>query len=1187
MKTMLLSVLLCAWAASAGAQGLAVHDDFSACPDGPPPDAWDLAAGQWSVLHQRLVAASDAGFCHTRRVPELDAFDYTARLAVDKNTASNDWSTAGITVFLDAQNHWRLNLVAGPDGRRYTEFGETFRGTWQAQSADPTTLRKSTTEFQQGEWRYATDYLLRIKLSATDIYGEIVEADSHRTIARYRYFWDAAEGVKFGRPGLSAHGLGLACASVTVTAEPPAASAALPVENGKAGRVALVKDLSGAEPALVATLAAAFRQAGFGVTLLTGAELAAPASFSVLRFDYVVLLGTRFFPSPAHDNFLRFLRSGGHAVVLGGDVFAEPVALLNGRWCSAAEVERALAAIAPETTWPELTKPSARTWSRNSDMAQFPSTLVAEARGVRCDIKGLHGWDKFAANIPAFPAGQTLLCFQAKGDAATPQVMVEIDEQDGSRWIATLDITPDWQPYVLTPERFAPWEAKALKKKMFNPRNAAKLSFGLAANFTTRAAKGDHTFWVDALGTASNRVGRLDLAQRVDLNIFSDYEPYRLTDVVAVGPAPGNNVTAPVPPVPGACGGLAAIGYAFPNESKFIPLLSTFDAHGRDRGWAAGMLVNYSGAYRGSTWIISGITNGAFYAAPAVLRTLTDAMQAARGPLATQARLENARAKAVEIKLATPAPPGFIRLSPDGRHLVAPDGRRFFMSGCNYVGPFELCGGRMWRDDYFSAAVVTEDFRKARAAGLNCMRYWVSGIDKEIARGDFRKVDVIKECARKYGIYLLLDLPGTGYPTVAEMCASHQALARAFRDEPMVLGYDLRNEPYVGTIAGIKYPDGQQPPILTRNLQPQHRAVLSDKLLREMATERPDWLKLSRSVRGAEAENAIAAIYLWGQYVKRHDIGSSTTPGIVDRLPEDAEYRDVVEVVDQSFALWIRLQIEAVRSVDTNHLITVGHHQTFSCLPANRPLDFISQHVYARPNSLADVLENVTTLDRLAVLWPGKPITFGEFGYSTGIPMPQGYLDRYTASVGELMHYLYAFSKNYDGVKKWMLNDWPYKIMTHYGDWNKGAITRTYEERFGMYYYDGTPAGRPKPIVPALRFFGDYIAGLAPSGQLDIVPGPLSIGAAYVYRNTNALFIGNTQYNSPRLAFTADRPANVMLSWDAQGLRLMSSADAHVRLQPAAFGPYGMTVTGRHGTLQTDGPTLTLDLLEGETLLIK
>jgi len=159
--------------------------------------------------------------------------------------------------------------------------------------------------------------------------------------------------------------------------------------------------------------------------------------------------------------------------------------------------------------------------------------------------------------------------------------------------------------------------------------------------------------------------------------------------------------------------------------------------------------------------------------------------------------------------------------------------------------------------------------------------------------------------------------------------------------------------------------------------------------------------------------------------------------------------------------------------------------------------------------------------------------------------------------------------------------------MQHYGDWNKGDVTRTYEERFGLYYYDGTATGRPKPIVHALRFFGEHIAGRAPSGSLEVLPAPLSIGAGYVYKNQQALFIGNTAYTTDQLAFTAARPANVMLRWADDGLRVMASADAHVTIKPATFGPYGKQVTGRHGALRTEGETLVVDLLEGETTLIK
>ena len=1190
MKSVIYAVLCCAGGLAAFGQDLGFKDDFSGYAAGAlPPDMWEVVAGagSWRIENKQLAATAVNGLCTSRKVPELEALDFSARLSIAARSVSNDFATAGIAVILDGHNHWRLNFVEGPSQKRYTEFGETYAGVWQAQNADATRLRKTTNT--QGAWNYGHEYLLHIKLTAQEISGEVTDAANGKIVASHRYAWDTAEGVKFGRPGFSANGLTLAVASVTITASraPVAAAGAPAVEDGPAGRVALVKDLPGFEPAGVAGLAAAFRRAGFGVTLLTGAELAAPSVFSSLNFHAVVLPGSRFFPTQAHDNFLRFLRNGGHCVVLGGNVFEEPLTQWGGRWYSRTDVEQELAGVKPETLLLPAARPGARTWQRGTDSPQAPSAVTAQEQGFRFDLKELKGWDTFYAKVSAPPPGQSLFCFRAKGDAATPQLTVEVDEQDGSRWISIVELASGWKSYALTPDRFTQWEAKTIKKQGFTPAKAAKLSFGLAANFNPRVGKGDHTFWVEAVGMASNKLGQIDLTRKVDLNMFYNYEPYHLTKVVAVATAPGNNITPPIAPVAGVFGGLAAVGFAFPNESKFIPLLSTLDPYGRDCGWAAGMLVNYGGTYRGSSWIFCGITNQAFYAAPAVLDTLAAALKAARGHLAAATLAGNARARETALKVVTPAPAGFIRLSPDGKHLVHPDGRRFFMSGCNYVGAFALCGGRLWKDDFFTTAAVEEDFRKAQQAGLNSMRYWVSGIDRDIANGDLRKVDAIRECARKYGIYLLLDLPGTGYATVEEMAASHRAIAGAFQDEPMVIGYDLRNEPYLGNIAGIRYPAGQQPAVLTTDFVATHGDLVSAQLVRDTAEQRPAWMHFSKAVQGRDAENATAAILLWAQYARKHQLASATIVGLAGRLPADEQYADVIAAVDQSFALWARLQIAAIRAVDTNHLITIGYDTAFSGLPSNRQLDFISQHVYARPYGLTNVLENLTTLDRLATVWPDKPITLGEFGYSTGVPMPGGYLDRYTASVGEMIHYLYAFTKNYDGVKKWMLNDWPLKVMEHYGDWNKGDITRVYEERFGLYYYDGTPTGRPKPIVHALRCFGEHIAQLAPSGTLEIVPAPLSIGAGYVYKNKQALFVGNTAYTGIGLAFTAAQPANVMLRWDGNGLRVMASADAQVKITPAAFGPFGHQVTGVHGALRAEGPALVIDLLEGETVLIK
>ena len=552
MNKLVIAVLCWAGGAVALGQDAVFKDDFSACAEGAfPPEAWEVMgrAGDWRIKSKQLVATAEDGLCQWRRLPELDTLDYSARLVVNARTTSNEWATAGIAILLDAHNHWRLNLVEGPDKKHYTEFGETYAGKWQAQNDDATRLRKGGGVVGPGTWHYGKQYLLRIRLSAQEIAGEVAEAEGGRVIASHHYLWDAAKGVKFGRPGFSLNGFSMAVSSIAISVPRATtlAGGASVVASGHASRVALIKDLPGADRAGVATLEAALRQAGFSVTLLTCQDLAAPAVFSSMTFNSVVLPGSRFFPVTAKDNFLRFLRNGGHCVLLGGNIFDEPVAQFDGRWYSRADVERELAATQPQTLMFDAAKCDARSWRRGTNMPKSPSAVALQDRSLRFDIKGLTGWDTFSANIPAPPPQQTLLCFRARGDAATSQMTVEMDEQDGSRWIAVVELTPRWKNYALPPDRFAQWEAKAIHKTAFTPARAAKLSFGLAANFNPRVAKGDHTFWVDSIGTASNRLTAIDLSRKVDLNIFYDYEPYRLTNVVAVGMAAGNTITAAVP----------------------------------------------------------------------------------------------------------------------------------------------------------------------------------------------------------------------------------------------------------------------------------------------------------------------------------------------------------------------------------------------------------------------------------------------------------------------------------------------------------------------------------------------------------------------------------------------------------------------------------------------------------------
>ena len=215
------------------------------------------------------------------------------------------------------------------------------------------------------------------------------------------------------------------------------------------------------------------------------------------------------------------------------------------------------------------------------------------------------------------------------------------------------------------------------------------------------------------------------------------------------------------------------------------------------------------------------------------------------------------------------------------------------------------------------------------------------------------------------------------------------------------------------------------------------------------------------------------------------------------------------------------------------------------------------------------------TLDRIAKVWPDRPITLGEFGYSNGIAMPDGkYLDFHTSAVGEMIHYLYALAHDYDGAMKWTLADWHWDVIGKAGE--KGRATQIYEAYFGLYYYDGNPhgLGHPKPICHAIKFLREYVDQNGPGGTLDIKRAQTPIGTGYLYRAKNALFVGDSAFQSPELEFHSAEPANVMLTWSEDSIKIMSTSDTVVSIDRARL------IRG------ASAGRLRVPLLEGKTIHI-
>ncbi len=633
--------------------------------------------------------------------------------------------------------------------------------------------------------------------------------------------------------------------------------------------------------------------------------------------------------------------------------------------------------------------------------------------------------------------------------------------------------------------------------------------------------------------------------QSMTLPAFSRYEPYALDGVETVDTVGGQGIVSGVK-IRGRYSGWSAVGFTR-RSAKFIPLLAAKDRYGRTRGWACGLLTNYA-EYPGSNWLLFGIDTPAFYSTDGFARVLTGALRRMRGDdLWKSAEAEHEKALAVRIRLSTPAPTGFVHVSPDGKRLLAPNGKPLFLTGVNYHRGLDQ---GEWSQGTFDDTVFEDDFRKAHEAGINCIRLGP-------AARFYESPEIVRECARKYGIYLIIIL---NWGTRSDYVANAERVAQMYGDEPMVLGYDLQNEPAPDALAGLTF-DGKPSPAL---------ALEKDKPRAEALT----------GFRG-----------LWSKAWDLDLRGSASTfPGFFEK-PASPDPSGVREAMDQTLSLWIARHIEAIRKYDKHHLVSVGYNTQLAVLPANRQLDLETHHVYEAPLSYESVMINLTTMDRLARLWPDKPFTLGEFGYTNGLVMNDGrYLDFHTSAVGEMAHYLYALAKGYSGVTKWVLTDWHWDIIGKAG--NRGRDKQIYEAYFGMYYYDGHPPGleQAKPIVPAVRFLRQYIDGGGGGGEIQIVRAANPIGAGYIYRAPNALFVGDGHYRSSGLEFTAAHPANVMLSWKGSGLRVMSTADAKITIDPKAFLPdvsaETLRVSGHCGNWKMEGGRILIEALEGEPLSI-
>lgn len=607
--------------------------------DSPAPA--DILGGEWTIANGvcqgRSADPYRSCFYHPLAAREIEEGTVEARVRVSRRLGSTGWSSAGIALRTETNDLWLLTVTEGPDRERHVDLIESLQGRWQAQAEPGTRLAPAGESGPPLSWAEGVWYRLRLQLTGDGIAGTVLD-DSGKSLWSRSFRFDSAPAVRAGRPGLLIRGaeaqfddgivssplpLGIRCAS-----QPPAA--------GKMGSVAMVLDDYQGEPWRKAGmhLSAALQDKGWGVRRIDAASVCSPQTLHPANVPLLVVPNAHSYPTDGIQPLLRYLRHGGRVLFLGAPALANPVATIAGTRIARPEYDRRLAGIRPGAI---LADGAAHriAWSLAAKSkacgASFLPEQVNSASALRYAVKNLDGWAVYRSpELPGmFAKNHALLCLRAKGDAGTPALSVELAEKDGSRWMASVPLSADWQWRALSMAAFAYWPdsptktARGAPGDRCKPSEVVRIAVGLIES-RDGVQSGANGFWIESIGTAENPLGEFPL----------DYEPPVIESVSPIhklypcqaaatwhlsgcsiqtmasadlGSLPQGEIWSPLPRP-------ANEGFGRSRKWRILPVAEVFDQAGTSRGLAAWMQVSLEGDRRGSIAACVGVSDPAFFA---------------------------------------------------------------------------------------------------------------------------------------------------------------------------------------------------------------------------------------------------------------------------------------------------------------------------------------------------------------------------------------------------------------------------------------------------------------------------------------------------------------------------------------------------------------------------------------------
>ncbi|MCK5804425.1 MAG: hypothetical protein KAI66_16425 [Lentisphaeria bacterium] len=639
--------------------------------DDPTLACWRFRSLEGEISEGKMLLRSTGtqnGYALPRRMPFRSTVAVEATIRVRKRLLKKGWNFGGVTIFQDESNFWMLALVEGPNGRHSVDFIECHAGIWQAQNAQDTMLE--STGKMQVDWQSERAYRLRLEIRDGTISGTILDAAGASQLATASFAFGKTPAVRSGMPAIIVRGGEVEIDDFTVHMEsrPVSKVPGLRIEDGPAGRVAVLDDaLPGHDRKGVARLAADLRKASFGVTSLTAGQFCLDGVLSKETFDVLVVPRCDSFPAAGAEPLATFGREGGHILFLGGPFLDNALREVNGTWFDTKGLTSARNSVKPAFIPFEINaRLDLAKWHRATGDSDGAATLAVTQNGpndtpaIRWHADNFRRWEGHLS--PPFPRlfgeGHDLFTFLVKGDGNTPLIAVEIQEEDGSRWIATAKVAAKWQRVGLALADFHYWVDSPTKKSRggandgLNAAGARRVNFGLSSTHTSFVLSGPHTLWITDVGSATNPFPADDLSPKhLPTSLESIYPRYKVFPVAKADRLEGiqqlsldagwgdpdlENLLCAVPRTQGR-------GFGRSQKWRYVPLaLAKRKGNARDFGAPEWLLLNCAMPFDGAVFAGFGYGNSAMLSNVHTRRRIVQlARFLCRGAMFTEAGTEH------------------------------------------------------------------------------------------------------------------------------------------------------------------------------------------------------------------------------------------------------------------------------------------------------------------------------------------------------------------------------------------------------------------------------------------------------------------------------------------------------------------------------------------------------------------